>query len=328
MTNHDPLDFIRSLRTIVLPDATKARMRADLSAYADLHTAMQPLVRPSSRGFSALWVRTRGLYAGALALVLVIAGGTQASFASEKAVPGDILYSMKVAVAEPIALAFTASTEGRAELAARYASRRVDEAAALSSEGRLDDRTADELAVRFDSHVDTLAKETSTLEAKGDLAVSLAVRSDLEQKLAVKVDEIAPPVASAPVAVMMAKVAQDTQAAVAPESRFAARVAEKSRSLATTRERLDAALALDTKAQVSGAPVSLAAVLHTDEPELSDAAPSSVLFLAKQPDAAVMMSIAATTTATTTSTTTAEAAPQSAVEGSAPTRFFAPFRAR
>lgn len=277
-------DFLRPLTRITLPRGIKEHMRLELSAYADLHTLPENAAQPVVSPFSRLMFRTRSLYAGALALVLIVSAGTQASFASENAVPGDVLYPVKVAIAEPIALALTISAERKAELSARFASRRVDEAAALSSAGKLDEAAADELAARFDTHVDTLAKEATTLEANGDLAVSLAVRTDLEQKVSETVGSIAAAPTEVADTASVALFAGSVAVEEAPEDRFTARVYEKSRSLAITRESLDSALALD--AEASENPVDLA-VLRTD------AQATSVFFLASS-------------TATSTASSTAE----------------------
>ncbi len=303
----------------MLASESKERMRADLSAYADLHTLPERvpgLAAPSV--FSVLVARTRGLYAGAIALVLVISAGTQAGFAAENAVPGDVLYPVKVAMAEPIAFTLAVSPERKAELSARYASRRVDEAASLSSEGKLDEKTADELATRFDTHVDALAKETDALEANGDIAVSLAVRTDLEQKVSAQVDTFASAAAAPANDVMMAMMA----APEAPSDRFGAHIYEKSRTLATTRERLDSALALDAKAEVGSTDLAL---LRTDDVP-SGEVPSPVLFFAKAAGDAVSATMAASTTATSTATTTEPEAGTTTAPAAA--RFFAPFMKR
>lgn len=304
----------------MLASESKERMRADLSAYADLHTLPERVPGAAAPSvFSVLVARTRGLYAGAIALVLVISAGTQAGFAAEGAVPGDVLYPVKVAMAEPIAFTLAVSPERKAELSARYASRRVDEAASLSSEGKLDEKTADELATRFDTHVDALAKETDALEANGDIAVSLAVRTDLEQKVSAQVEGFASAAAAAPAGdVMMAKMA----APEAPSDRFGAHIYEKSRTLATTRERLDSALALDAKAEVGSTDLAL---LRTDDVS-SGEVPSPVLFFAKAAGDAVSATMIASTTATSTATTTEPEAGTTTAPAAA--RFFAPFMKR
>lgn len=316
MTKRTPISILRSLRNIRLAAPAKERMRADLSAYADLH-ALQDLVKrlPVRSPFASFMMPARSLYAGALTLVLMVAGGTQASLASEGAVPGDILYPIKVAVSEPLSFVFTPTTEGKATLAARFASRRVDEAAALSSVGKLDEAIAEDLATRFDAHVDVLAKETNTLEEKGEIATSLAVRTDLEQKLSARVEEFAVDA----VAEEDVLFAASMKAEESTEDRFSNRVFEKSRTLATTRERLETALALDVEADLkSGAGL---ASIQTE----TTADASARLFFANV--GSEPAGIAATTTATTTASST-DGTLEGEVEDSAASRFFAPFLKR
>lgn len=183
-TNPDPASeqTIQSLSRIRLSDTARARMRTELSAYADMHavTTAAPVSRVRS---SFMWVRTRSLYASALALVLIIATGTQATLASEKAIPGDALYGVKVAVAEPVAFALAATPERKAVLAADFATRRIDEAAALQVRGKLDERTADALAARFDAHVSAAVLEVEEMEADGDVTGSRTVQMQLEEKI-------------------------------------------------------------------------------------------------------------------------------------------------
>lgn len=323
MTTRNPITILKSLRNLTLSADAKKRIRADISAYADLHTLTDAVKRLPVRSpfpFASFIVPARSLYAGALAFVLVVAGGTQASLASVGSVPGDILYPIKVAVSEPIAFVLTPSTKGKATLAAEFASRRVDEAAALSSVGKLDDQTAEDLATRFDAHVDVLAKETDTLEANGEIATSLAVRTDLEQKVSASVEEFAVPAPAQESALMATSVALEESTT----DRFATRVFEKSKTLATTRERLDTALALDVQAELNGG-VSLAAIRSTDA-EQGDTA-STGLFFAKV-GSGDMIDLTATTTATTSATTTDQNLPKEESTDSAASRFFAPFLRR
>ncbi len=245
-------DFIRPLKAIRLRDDAKTRIRADLSAFADLHAVEAPVIEQRS-SLSGLFARSRSMYAGALMLTLVVAGGTQASLAAEGAVPGDLLYPIKVSVNEPVAFVLSMSPVRKAELSARFASNRVDEAAKLAARDELDTERADELATRFDTHVDTLAKETVALESKGELGVSLAVRADLSQKVAERTEEIA----NERVAAVAAPAAKES------EARFSQRVAMKSKVLATTRERLNAALATDASATLAAADEDASRLLFT-----------------------------------------------------------------
>lgn len=318
-----PSSILHALKSIELPSDAHARMRADLSAYADLYEIQDTQASAPRRfAFSALVLRTRTVYASALALVIIVAGGTQVTSAAEDAVPGDILYPIKVSLTEPLALALSGS-ERKAEFAAEFASRRVIEAATLSEKGKLDEKTADTLAVNFSKHVDTVTKETGALEAKGDVAFSLAIRTDLEQKIASRVEDIVPDVAPAAMSASMVAIEADS----APESAqtFAVRVSEKSRQLALTRERIEAVIAVDASTEAD-APVSLAALREAAKPD----AAMTRLFTAKVPGGEGEPVPAAASTSTTTATSTAtttEPAVEKAAEPAAQ-RFFAPFLKR
>lgn len=282
----DSADPIHSLKAIRLETSSKERMRVALSEYADLHASEAGIPRTVEISpLSAFFARSRGLYAGALMLTLMVAGGTQASIAAEGAVPGDILYPLKVSIAEPMALVLSLSPARKAELSAEFASRRVDEAASLASSNKLNNERADELAARFDTHVDELAKETVELESKGELSVSLAVRSDLSQRVSERTDEISDDGASG---AMMAMKAESE----APEARFSARVAEKSKELATTRERLDTALALDARG--AAASMTLSSMVA------NQASGSERFFAALGLEKATTSTTTATSTATST----------------------------
>ncbi|HRH55850.1 MAG TPA: DUF5667 domain-containing protein [Candidatus Paceibacterota bacterium] len=277
--------IFEQLKRITLASETRARVRAALSEYADLHTMPERGAAPALSPLSVFFSRTRSVYAGALALVLVIAGGTQASLAAEGSLPGDLLYPLKVSLNEPVAMVLSVSSEQKAELSARFASRRVDEATALSSEGKLDDVAAAELATRFDTHVDRVAKETQTLEARGELAVSLAVRTDLSQRVMESAETLADDSASAATLTLSEE----------PKNNFAERVFEKSKSLAITRDRIDTALALDDENTEA---VNLSALAEDDSSPVEQAR----LFFAAKIQATSTASSTASTTEATSST--------------------------
>lgn len=311
-----PEDFIRRLSGILLPKVDSARLRSELSAYADLH-AIEPLeakTRPSSAFFFA---QSRRFYAGALSLVLVLAGGTQATLASSAALPGDLLYSMKVAVSEPMAQALSFSSEQRAQTSAKFATRRLEEAAALSRAGKFDDAAADTLAARFDAHVGALAKETESLEAEGEASVSLALRTDLEQKLEANLKELGG--TAAPEGAMMMRTQAKAAEMPGASSRFSARVYASSRALAVAHPESEPVLT-----DVAENAVDLA-VLRDEQPAQAAPESTATLFLASEASAdAVLMS--ATLTASTTASSSEPMSGQDEERAVSPaSRFFTPY---
>ncbi len=86
------------------------------------------------------------------ALLVVVITGSGVALAAEKALPGDALYAVKVAVTEPIRTAMQTSPEAQAAWQSHLASERLDEAEALAATGRLDEPKKQELETLLAQH--------------------------------------------------------------------------------------------------------------------------------------------------------------------------------
>jgi len=85
-------------------------------------------------------------------LLLFVLAGTGTVSAAQGALPGDLLYPVKVSVNEKVEVALAPTPAAKAEVQVRLAERRVDEARELSVRGRLDEKTAKILMDDFDEH--------------------------------------------------------------------------------------------------------------------------------------------------------------------------------
>ncbi len=79
------------------------------------------------------------VFAWSLAAIVIATTGGTVTFASTHALPGDALYSVKVAAIEPAETAFAFTPEAKADVAVTHLTRRFQEAAALSAAGTLDE---------------------------------------------------------------------------------------------------------------------------------------------------------------------------------------------
>ncbi len=116
-------------------------------------------------------------------LLLVIVSGSGAAFAAEKAIPGDLLYSVKRNVNEPIKVSLASNTEERAKVHVELAERRLEEATQLAVSARLDEKTGAKLADEFEASAEQSSQLATELEDAGEADTALAVRSDLEARL-------------------------------------------------------------------------------------------------------------------------------------------------
>lgn len=117
----------------------------------------------------------------ALIIALLIGGGT--SFAAEGALPGDVLYPLKVSVNEEVRSFVAISNEAQAKWDARRAERRLEEAEKLAVEGRLNTETRADIESRFESHAEAFRARAEKIEAKQDIETSFEVHSNFEASL-------------------------------------------------------------------------------------------------------------------------------------------------
>ena len=126
---------------IRLSGAEKSAMRASIFG------TPTPVVLHRS---SYVFLSPRYLVPLFVVLVVFIGGGTTS--AAQGALPGDLLYPVKVSINETVEVALAPTPAAKAEVQVRLAERRVEEAQKLSSQGRLNKKTAETLTVDFDEH--------------------------------------------------------------------------------------------------------------------------------------------------------------------------------
>src|SRR3989338_9046963 len=120
---------------IRLTSLEKSAMRARIFETRSVYVFMSYHVRMSLAG-----------------LVLFVFAGTGTVSAAQGALPGDLLYPVKVSINEKVEVALAPTPAAKAEVQVRLAERRVEEAQKLSSQGRLNKKTAKILSDDFDEH--------------------------------------------------------------------------------------------------------------------------------------------------------------------------------
>lgn len=164
---------------IRLSSADKTRMSNVVQSYMRINPLPKP-VTTYTRTVSWFVYLHRPI---AAALVLVLISGTGVSFAAESALPGDALYAVKTKVTEPVRVALATGAEAKANVQIDLAERRIEEAATLSSEGRLDEATQDELTTSFETHAANAAAEVEKIDDE-DSSVRVELASRFETRLA------------------------------------------------------------------------------------------------------------------------------------------------
>jgi len=170
---------------IRLTHAEKAAMKARIFG---VPSSVRP--EPSPYVFmSFISYNMRMSFAGLLLFVLV---GTGTASAAQGALPGDLLYAVKLSINEKVETALALTPAAKAHVEVHLAERRIEEAQVLAAEGRLNAAVAEELAVSFDTHAQSAQdiadaaeeKEPGTAtEVKTKLASSLSIHGAVLQKI-------------------------------------------------------------------------------------------------------------------------------------------------
>jgi hypothetical protein len=105
-----------------------------------------------------------------MAAVVFIFSGTSVMYAAEMALPGDILYGVKVDVTEPLLNKLMKVPEARAEWELTKVTRRLEEAETLARVNKLDETKRVNLEKNFEKHTDEMNAVLLEIKNKGILA--------------------------------------------------------------------------------------------------------------------------------------------------------------
>ena len=131
-------------------------------------------------------LNSKSMTAFIVTLALLVGGGT--SYAAEGAVPGDLLYPIKVEVNENVKSALAVSADAEARLQARLAEERLEEAQKLAARGELTTEASVDISTRLKSHYDAATKSSDKAQAEGDYEYSATMRASLEGSLRTHAD--------------------------------------------------------------------------------------------------------------------------------------------
>ena len=150
--NNNVEKIFNTLQKTTLQQSDRERVRSFLLQYSE-HNPVRGQVRVPQQSSVLVWfAHSRIAMATAVIVAVVFAFGGVAS-ASEGALPGDVLYPVKVSIAEPVIGALIVSNEARAKWETELVERRLLETETLAVQGKLDAQTDAELSERFEKHV-------------------------------------------------------------------------------------------------------------------------------------------------------------------------------
>ncbi len=171
MNNLD--ENIKILRTdLKLTPAEKEQLRFNL---------LQQLAITPANNWWWQWSILIRIGVPALAVLLLVGG---IASAAEGALPGQLLYPVKVNITEPISGKLAITTKAKAEWETKKVSRRLVEAESLVIANKLDEKTQDKLESRWEEASSTFAGLVQKLEEDDDKKEEVAkVKLDFDKEI-------------------------------------------------------------------------------------------------------------------------------------------------
>ena len=175
---------IKAATNIAMDDAAREKTRTLLSEYAHMRPIRSVKAAENTAAvynpLSTFFTR-HSIPAFATVLVLAVGGGTAA--AAESALPGDILYPVKVNVTEEVRATLATTAKAKATWALNRAERRLEEAATLALVGKLDDKTRAAIDTNIDAHVRSAGEKRGQLESENELSDASEVETNIDAVL-------------------------------------------------------------------------------------------------------------------------------------------------
>lgn len=180
--------FIAVLRRSRLSDGEREAMRRDMRAFVGARhaRAADRVVRVSafSRRISQIFfININRPMIATLAVIITLVFGGGVSAAAENAVPGDLLYPVKVKVNEEIRASIALNPEAKARVAANRVERRLEEIAVLANKGELKEETRAMIEAKIAMHT---AEVNTQLAASADASEAIQVRAEIEAVIKAK----------------------------------------------------------------------------------------------------------------------------------------------
>jgi|GEM_PF-5713972 len=176
-------NFIEKILTrgkeVQLSVSEKNEMRkALLNMMSQVPLAASVAAPRHSYSFRSLWMIRMPI---TIALVLALSAGT--SFAAQRAIPGDILYPVKVGVNEKVETLLAVSPKGSASVGVKHALTRLEEAVKLAENGKLDVVTQAQVKEDFYQNIADIKSNLKKLEGTGDFNAAADINGKFEEAL-------------------------------------------------------------------------------------------------------------------------------------------------
>lgn len=181
--NGDLKQFIRQARSIGLSKEEKNTVKRSVLNFM----AQNPVrldIQPRLNYWSNIFL-TKLSFSSTMAILLLLSVfvGGGVTFGAERALPGDILYPIKVGINEEVRGLISTSDEARANWEIKRTERRLEEAEELAVEGSLDSEVSENIEARFEAHAQRVQERVEKFKNKENFNAAASVSLNFEAAL-------------------------------------------------------------------------------------------------------------------------------------------------
>ncbi len=173
--------ILAQARSVSLSVKEKNDMLAKLKLHMGEVSPTQKIESPFVTHFFWYIENKRTLASLALAVVLIVTGGT--SLVARGALPGDLLYPVKIHVNEKAESLLSIGLRSSTETETAHAVARLSEIEDLAVMGKLDPQLKAEAEARFTDSAAKISQDVKQLQVEGDVKTATKVTSGLEDSL-------------------------------------------------------------------------------------------------------------------------------------------------
>ncbi len=138
-------------------------------------TRSMPILSPYMKHFNWMFFTK----ATAIAVIVLLVGGSSLTYASENALPGDLLYPVKIHVKEEIEVSFANTPMQKVTIQKERIERRISEVKTLKATGALTAEKVESVTIAFVDHAKELNHNIDELQSEGNTEAVLNVTSSL-----------------------------------------------------------------------------------------------------------------------------------------------------
>lgn len=149
-----------------------------------------PAKAPAITWWTVIFANRRLAYSLAGVLIFSLSGAS-AALAAEGAIPGDILYPLKVSLTEPIRDKIKRTSEEKARWEVEKISRRLNEAEILAVRGELDTENRTQIEKRFKKHIEDFNTYSADPFVTEESAVEFEANISAHSRVLKRVHELA-----------------------------------------------------------------------------------------------------------------------------------------